>query len=163
MDRRLAVFTQAIVLGLAWAWPASASGSQTFPPVVEQALQLPTITVDPPNGCKLCHTTESGGLGTLSRFGTLLKQYGAMPGVPQSIEQALMLVEQNDKQLIEDIKAGRDPNADNGAPPSLPSPEYGCSMGSKSRAGGPTWSAAALLALVAFARARGRFQRDAEH
>jgi hypothetical protein len=154
MDRRLLLFTtQALVMGVTLAWPATGSASANFPSVVESALNLTTITVDPPLGCKLCHTSDNGGLGTLSRFGTLMKQYGAMPGANQSVVQALMLIEQNDKALIDDIKAGKDPNADESAPPSLPSPQYGCSTVGRSALGGSAWTVAAMLALVALARA----------
>jgi len=153
MDRRLLLFTtQALVMGVTLAWPATGSASASFPSVVESALNLTTITVDPPLGCKLCHTSDSGGLGTLSRFGTLMKQYGAMPGANQSVVQALMLVEQSDKALIDDIKAGRDPNADESAAPSLPSPQYGCSTVGRSTGAGPAWIAAALTALLALGR-----------
>jgi hypothetical protein len=158
MDRPLLLFTtQALVMGVTLAWPATGSASASFPSVVESALNLTTITVDPPLGCKLCHTSDSGGLGTLSRFGTLMKQYGAMPGANQSVVQALMLVEQSDKALIDDIKAGRDPNADESAAPSLPSPQYGCSTTvGRSTRGESAWTVAVMLALVALARATRR-------
>jgi hypothetical protein len=157
MDRRfLLITTQALVMGVTLAWPATGSASDGFQNVVKDALQLTTITVDPPRGCKLCHMSDSGGLGTLGRFGTLMKQYGAMPGAPQSVVQALMLVEQSDKALIDDIKLGRDPNADESAAPSLPSPQYGCSTVGRSTRPGSAWTVAGLLALVALARAARR-------
>jgi hypothetical protein len=118
---------------------------------VVKTLGLPAIEVDPPQGCTLCHTTDSGGK-SLRAFGALVEQYGAQPYQASTLVQALAEVEQKEPQLIADIKAGRDPNDDPRAS-SQPTPEYGCSASRHGGAGSPGllgW----LLAVVALAASR---------
>jgi hypothetical protein len=117
----------ALVVGLVLAWATTCSATPDFPAVVVRALSLPGITFDPPQGCTLCHPTDAGGT-SLSPFGALVRQDGASPYDESSLEQALAQVELDEPQLIDDIKAGRDPSADTGAA-NVHSPEYGCALG----------------------------------
>ena len=127
--------------------PRDARATPDFPMVVQQELELTVITVDPPNGCTLCHTTDVGG-SSLRAFGSLLQQYGAQPYDEGSLKQALGEAAQNEPQLIADIKAGKDPNDDSSAG-SAHTPEYGCVAGGR-EAGrrGTDASAWELLALA---------------
>src|SRR5580704_9489465 len=101
--------TALLFLVLMWSNPALATPE--FPGIVEQVLDLSKITIDPPQGCTLCHTTDSGGTA-LRTFGALVQQYGAQPYQDNTLKEALAAVEQNQPQLIADIKAGNDPNDD---------------------------------------------------
>jgi hypothetical protein len=107
------------------SWPAVTWATPEFPAAVVQDLGLPGITIDPPNGCTLCHATDAGGT-SLKPFGQLLQQYGVTPYDVGSLQQALSEVEQNEPQLIDDIRAGHDPSSD--ARASVHSPEYGCGV-----------------------------------
>ncbi len=133
----------------------NARATPEFPGVVEQTLGLSKIEIDPPQGCMLCHTTDSGGT-SLRPFGLLLQQNGVQPYQDATLVAALDQVQKNEPQLIVDIKAGEDPNDDPGTS-STPTPEYGCTF---SR-GGRRPSAGALgvgcaLALLLRARRRRR-------
>jgi hypothetical protein len=141
------------------AWPRAAAATPDFPAAVEQDLALPSITVDPPRGCTLCHPTDSGGT-ELKAFGHLLQQYGAQPYDTASLKQALAQVAIDEPQLVADIKAGRDPSSDT---TTVHTPEYGCSSatpGAAPRQATPWPPALALLALLArFRRWRGARSR----
>jgi hypothetical protein len=119
------------------AWSTHAAASMTFPPIVDQHLKLTgaqTIerAVAPPDGCLLCHTTEKGGPGTNNAFGALLRQHGAVGGVPSTVAPALDAVEMDDPHAIDDIIMGINPNNDKATPTeSLPQPSYGCSTASR--------------------------------
>jgi hypothetical protein len=117
----------AFVVGLALAWAAPCSATPDFPAAVVRDLSLPGITIDPPQGCTLCHPTDAGGT-TLSPFGTLVRQDGASPYDEGSLQQALAQIELDEPQLIDDIKAGRDPSGDTSSA-NVHSPEYGCALG----------------------------------
>jgi hypothetical protein len=137
---------------LAMTWSGSALATPDFPAAVVQDLGLPGITIDPPQGCTLCHTTDAGGSNSLKAFGQLLQQYGATPYNPASLQQALSQVQLNEPQLIDDIKAGRDPSSDT---TNVQSPEYGCRM--TRNAGGADLPGAALAwaaAVVVLVRRR---------
>ncbi len=118
------------------AWSTYAAASMTFPPIVDQHLKLTgaqTIehAVAPPDGCLLCHTTEKGGPGTNNSFGALLRQHGAVGGVPSTVAPALDAVEADDPHVIDDIVMGKNPNDDKSVPTeALPQPSYGCSTAS---------------------------------
>ncbi|HEY2511511.1 MAG TPA: hypothetical protein VGI39_11670 [Polyangiaceae bacterium] len=131
-----------------------ARATPDFPSVVQQALELEAITIDPPNGCTLCHTSDAGGT-SLRTFGSLMQQYGAQPYDEGSLKQALGELGQNEPQLIADIKAGKDPNEDSSAG-SAHTPEYGCAAGGQGDAGASEWWAPALAlgAAVAWGRRR---------
>ena len=128
--------------------PRDARATPDFPMVVQKELELPAITVDPPNGCTLCHTTDVGG-SSLRAFGSLMQQYGAQPYDEGSLKQALGAAAQNEPQLIADIKAGKDPNDDSSAG-SAHTPEYGCAAGGQGSAAG-AWGGLALALGVSFA------------
>ena len=112
------------VFSIATLWTASAAATPTFPGDVVAQLGLPSVTVDPPLGCKLCHANEAGG-DPLTVFGGLLKSFGAVKYNDASLHAALANVQSNYPQLITDIQQGVDPNTD----PTIgsrPTPEYGC-------------------------------------
>jgi hypothetical protein len=151
--RRMAQGAQWVVVALAMAWTSRARATPDFPGVVVKDLDLPGITIDPPQGCTLCHPTDAGGT-SLQPFGQLLQQYGVQPYDESSLEQALAEVEQNEPQLVADIKDGRDPNDDAGTA-NLHSPQYGCAL-----AGGvtirpdPAMAAFMAIALLGWIRRR---------
>jgi hypothetical protein len=142
-----------LAVALLFTWARSAGATPEFPGIVVQTLDLSGITIDPPLGCTLCHATDSGGTA-LRPFGTLLQQYGTQPYEDSTLEQALAQVGQNEPQLIADIKAGRDPNDDDSAT-ALPTPSYGCALGSPSSPGGAA-PLVAFTSLLAFALRRRR-------
>jgi hypothetical protein len=146
----------AALLGLALTWGGTARATPDFPAVVVKALGLPGITVDPPQGCTLCHSTDSGGT-SLRSFGTLLQQYGVQPYEESTVGPALAQVQQSDPQLIDDIKAGRDPNDDTGSA-NVHSPEYGCVASRARGSRGVAWVAALGLfcAVLGLRRSRAR-------
>ena len=141
--RILTRYVLSVLLAVSVTWGAPALATPEFPGIVEQTLGLTKIEIDPPQGCTLCHTTDSGGT-SLRPFGLLLQQDGAQPYQDSTLEAALGAVAQGEPQLIEDIKAGVDPNDDPGIS-STPTPSYGCSA---SRAA-PTRSLALSLVAVA--------------
>jgi len=129
MRRGTAVHVMAAALAglLVSAWPAPARATPDFPGAVVQDLGLPGITVDAPQGCTLCHTTDAGGT-SLKEFGHLLQQDGLQPYDEPSLAQALAQVGQEEPQLIDDIRAGMDPSADAANTGSVHTPEYGCAV-----------------------------------
>ncbi len=149
---RLATLCGLAVFAASFSLPGLAAATPEFPGVVARTLGLSGITIDPPNGCTLCHPSDSGGTA-LRSFGTLLQQYGVQPYEDATLVQALAQVGQEDPQLVAYIKAGTDPNDDATAAP-LPTPEYGCSA---SRAAGTSeWASAAASLLAALALSRRR-------
>jgi hypothetical protein len=141
-----------LVAGSTLTWAATSSATPDFPAVVAQYLSLPSLAIDPPQGCKLCHPTDAGGT-SLSPFGTLVLQDGAVPYDESSLRNALAQIELDDPQLIDDIKAGRDPNSDPNAG-NVHAPQYGCGLAQKAE---PTpWVIAAAVALALGASARRR-------
>jgi hypothetical protein len=119
---------KSIVCGcaLALSWATRAFATPEFPDAVAKDLGLSSITVDPPQGCMLCHPTDAGGT-SLRPFGKLLQQYGLVPYNESSLKQALLALEQNEPQLVDDIRAGRDPNEDPRAA-IVHAPAYGCAV-----------------------------------
>jgi hypothetical protein len=148
-----AVVTPILVGLLLTLASGTASATPEFPGVVEQTLGLTSITVDPPQGCTLCHTTDSGGTA-LRTFGALVQQYGAQPYQDDTLKGALAAIEEREPQFIADIKAGRDPNDDQTAS-SIPTPSYGCAASPLRPRGADGWILA-LAALAALARIRVR-------
>jgi hypothetical protein len=158
MRRASARILGALVVTALVAASRRAEATPDFPAVVVQTLGLPQVTIDPPQGCRLCHTTDQGGT-SLRPFGTLMQQYGAQPYQPSSVQAALAAVEQNEPQLVDDIKAGRDPNDDTGNA-NVHTPEYGCGV---ARGGGPadvTLLAGTLVALRTWRAGRRRRGRS---
>jgi hypothetical protein len=150
---------RAALVSLVLTWGGAAHATPEFPGVVEQALGLSAITVDPPQGCTLCHTTDSGGTA-LRPFGSLMQQYGTQPYQDDSLRGALAAVEEKEPQLVADIKASRDPNDDPGAS-SLPTPEYGCSASRRGSLPGPGWPLAFVaLAVTALLRRLRNARRE---
>jgi hypothetical protein len=121
--------------------------------VVDKSLALTKTveTIFPPSGCQLCHNSASGA-DQLKAFGSLLvSTYGLSSDMGSehdpSLEQALIGLKASDSAAVEDLQHGVDPNADPtvfaGA---LPTPQYGCSMGSLRAGEGAAPSWLALLA-----------------
>jgi hypothetical protein len=147
----------------------------TFPADVQTYYGLATVPVDPPNGCRLCHTDDIGGTPTTLRpFGRLLyTQLSVLPYDDQSVRSALMQLDTQYPTLAAAIKSGGDPNnapttpssgamTDGGAAvpvnaiPADPIPEYGCTIG-RARLGNAlslVWPIGSSLALLAFRRHR---------
>jgi hypothetical protein len=135
----------------------AAQATPEFPEVVVRTLGLPGVTVDAPQGCTLCHTTDSGGTA-LRPFGVLVQDDGARPYEDATLEAALGQIGQDNPQLVEDIQAGRDPNDDTGSD-ARPTPRYGCSIARPVRGGWAPW--AASLAVIAAMLRRLRTARGA--
>jgi MYXO-CTERM domain-containing protein len=146
----------AAVLLMAALSGGTAQATPDFPAAVAQDLALPSITIDAPNGCTLCHTTDAGGTA-LHPFGQLLQSYGVGPYDQNSLKLALEEIALQEPQLIADIKAGKDPNGDISAS----SVQYGCSAtsGPRDRASAAAFVLAAV-ALVLLERARRRRVRN---
>jgi MYXO-CTERM domain-containing protein len=134
--------------------PRVARATPDFPGVVVSTLGLSGITIDPPQGCTLCHTTNLGGT-SLRPFGELLLQDGTQPYNESSLKQALAELMASDPKLTEDIKEGRDPN-DDVSTGTVYTPEYGCSVAG---GGGPPFGAwpTLIAAGLLFARRRSRW------
>jgi hypothetical protein len=133
----------------------AASATPDFPAAVVQDLGLPGITIDPPQGCTLCHATDAGGT-SLKPFGQLLQQYGVKPYDEASLSQALSQLEVDEPALVEDIRAGRDPSSDT---TSVHSPEYGCAVGRRGTGGDGRSALAAVAATLGAAAIRRRRRR----
>jgi hypothetical protein len=159
MRRRTAFRAWAVAVAAvaACAWPAAAHATPDFPAAVVQDLGLPGITIDAPQGCTLCHTTDAGGT-SLKEFGHLLQQDGLQPYDEPSLAQALAQVGGEEPQLIDDIRAGIDPSADAASTGNVHTPEYGCGVaigaagGPMGAQGGAVTCAAMLLAAVVVRR-----------
>jgi len=150
-----------IAVGAVLTWTTSAWATPDFPAVVVQALGLDAgITIDPPLGCTLCHTTDSGGT-TLRPFGQLLQQDGCKAYDETSLKLALMQVANDDPQFIADIQGGRDPNTDTNSG-NLHSPEYGCRIPAGSVGAPRAMGFGALAAMGALVLRRGARRRPAE-
>jgi MYXO-CTERM domain-containing protein len=152
--RRRLLAPSLLVAGLV-AWGEPAGATPEFPGIVVQTLGLPGITIDPPNGCTLCHASDSGGTA-LRPFGLLVQQDGAQPYEDATLEAALGQIDQDQPELIADIKAGHDPNDDPSVSALPTTPQYGCS--SSGGRGSTGWGAAsfAVASLVALRRRRRR-------
>jgi hypothetical protein len=169
MRGRTAVHAMAAAFAglLVCVWPAAARATPDFPAAVVQDLGLPGITVDAPQGCTLCHTTDAGGT-SLKEFGHLLQQDGLQPYDEPSLAQALAQVGQEEPQLIDDIRTGVDPSADAANTGNVHTPEYGCAVArlgaggaggrGRERGGGPegAWAGAASLVVAWLLRRRLR-------
>jgi hypothetical protein len=149
------VLVRAATCVVALALPSTALATPDFPAAVVRDLALPGITIDAPQGCTLCHTTDSGGT-SLDAFGHLLQQNGLQPYDEPSLAQALDRVGQEDPQLVDDIRAGVDPSADATSTGNVHTPEYGCAIG---RGEQPAPSGAAAMVAVVVVVAAGRFVR----
>jgi hypothetical protein len=149
----------AVAFLLVSAWSAHAAASTSFPSAVDQHLKLTgsaTIehAVAPPDGCLLCHKTESGGFGTNNAFGAELRQHGVVGAEPSTVGPALDALEAADPHAIDDIVMGLNPNDDHSTPTAaLPQPEYGCAVAPEPRAT-REGSAASLSMCVALLLAR---------
>lgn len=160
-----AVVVLASAFAVAIGWASSAEAHPGYPAVVDKSLGL-TKTVEaifPPMGCQLCHNSPAGA-DQLKAFGSLLvSTYGLSSDMGSehdpSLEQALIGLKASDPAAVEDLQHGVDPNADTtvfaGA---LPTPQYGCSVGTSRSDEGPAASWPAVLAPFAvlfYRRRRG--------
>jgi uncharacterized protein (TIGR03382 family) len=150
-------------------WESVAAASTSFPAAVDQHLNLTggnTIEakVAPPDGCLLCHMTESGGFDTNNAFGSELREHGAVGTETGTVGPALDAVEADDPHAIDDIRMGINPNNDTSTPiQALPQPGYGCSTGSSNPRdvdATAALAAAALAAILVVNRRRPRAQRS---
>jgi hypothetical protein len=134
-----------VSLTLVFGWAGRAHATPDFPAVVVQHLGLPEVTIDPPSGCKLCHTSESGGTD-VTEFGALIHADGAVAYNEQSLIAALDAVAATNPALIEDIQHGVDPNGDTAAFAGLDTPKYGCGVAPSPAYDGGAWLVLAALA-----------------
>jgi hypothetical protein len=111
----------------------SAIASSTFPAQVDATLSelaMMNVSIEsgaaPPDGCLLCHKSESGGLGTNNAFGDMMKAAGAVAATPGTVKPALLKLAQSNPRAIMDVAEGTNPNNDPSALSSDPVPEYGC-------------------------------------
>lgn len=143
-------------------WAGGALGSDNFPPVVQDELELPAA---PP--CLLCHQSEVGGTGTATRpIAVSLQRFG-LRGVRDegALRTALLALEargdDSDRDGVADtdeLRAGTDPNA--GETSDVPLPESGCSV-RRGRASGSPGAGWWLLLVVGWSLRRGaRFSRS---
>ena len=158
---------KSIAFLIVMAWSRYAAASSSFPAAVDQHLMLTgtatvQVKVAPPDGCLLCHVTESGGFGTNNAFGASLKRDGAVGTEPNTVGPALDMIKMQQPRAVDDILMGinpiDDPESLQGA---LPQPEYGCSVGAPATRHEEAWCAI-LVALALFARSGrrgGRFAR----
>ena len=148
--RRLSLVALAVAASIAWAQTSSATPE--FPSVVVQTLGLPGVTIDAPQGCTLCHATDSGGTA-LRPFGLLVQQDGTQPYEDATLEGALAEIAQEEPAFIADIKAGRDPNDDDSVT-TPPTPQYGCSLPwhRPPRGADAWWAIAATVGLIVWVR-----------
>ena len=89
------------------AAPKPARAQTGYPAIIDMTLGVDVAKLDPPNGCQLCHTSNSGGTTSLTPFGTLLvSKYGLISttvetsGADQSLVSALKSLRTNDPKLI---------------------------------------------------------------
>jgi MYXO-CTERM domain-containing protein len=132
-----------------------ASATEDFPGVVRDTLSLQAITIDPPQGCRLCHETDEGG-PALRPFGQLMQQYGVKPYDESSLKIALAQLNLDEPHLIDDIRAGRDPNDDTSGAANLHTPQYGCATAPRDDGSATAAALAALSMLLAAAIRRRR-------
>lgn len=159
----------ALATAAALAWPAAAHASPDYPGAVATHLSLPSAPA-----CTLCHADMSGGKGTVTKpFGVSMRAHGLVSGSEPSLFAALdsMAADKTDSICdgtpdIDDLKAGRDPNASDsdagagacGSPAGEAiAPEYGC-IGRVAPA--RTSSGEGAVALVALAAAIGLARRS---
>jgi hypothetical protein len=150
--------------GPAFAWSSGAQAHPEYPQAIDAALGLKKTVemILPQSGCRLCHTSDSGGT-ELNSFGSLLVSSYGLSNDPiaahvPSLQQALMGLQAGDPKAIEDLKNGVDPNTDSVVfENALPTPQYGCSLAREPLDSAP--GASALLtvgAAILFYRARSR-------
>lgn len=130
-------------------WSSSAHATPDFPAAVEKCLNLPSGTIaskiEPGGcGCPLCHSDGCvGGASSLSAFGGLMQEYGAVPyQANQTACSALDGIQAQYPELIADLNNDTDPNQD----PALTGEggvHYGCAFGS-----GPSAEMSAGLLVV---------------
>jgi hypothetical protein len=99
-------------------WASTGRATPDFPGAVEKDLDLPSGTVTKIEGgacgCPLCHSDGCvGGASSLSAFGMLMQEYGAIPYQgAQTAGPALEGIQAQYPQLIADLNNGTDPNQD---------------------------------------------------
>jgi len=170
MNGRATILTSVRVLALAAAvvvllWPLAAAATPTFPGDVDADLML-TMRVEttfPTMGCRLCHLSESPPATNppMKPFGSLLfQEYGVLPYDDASLKAGLADLARDHPDLVMDLEAGRDPNEDQNAPASLPTPEYGCAASARAVSHGDAWVAAMLAVMWLVRTVRTRERRD---
>jgi hypothetical protein len=143
----------------AFFWAAPALAHPGYPQIVKQVLGVDPAVFDPPQGCQLCHTSDSGGTASLRPFGVkLVSTYGLDPSAATeddgSLTAALQGLEMGDAQIAQDLKMGMDPNFD---VPNDPTPQFGCAAAPPApERPCPPLVSVALAALVAWAARRRR-------
>jgi hypothetical protein len=125
---RLAITALAALAVVCTAAPAHASAS--FPAEVDKYLKLtaPIESFIPPQGqgCRLCHSSDTGGYNTNNTFGTMMKNAGTMGTVTGSVDIGLAKLTQTAPRAIMDIQSMMNPNDDPLALNNDPIPAYGC-------------------------------------
>ena len=107
------------------AWSGAAAASQTYPAEVLEALGTKC-----PLPCTVCHTTPTGGIGQLTKFGENLKLQGPLPpSSPDLVAPALASLAQADTDGdgtndIDELLDDQNPNIVGDAPYCVLT--YGC-------------------------------------
>jgi hypothetical protein len=137
-----------LLIALALVAPAAAWATPDFPAAIARDLQLSA-----PPACTICHATDAGGSGTVTKpFGKYLVSRGLVPFDESSLAAALAAAagENHDSNGdgisdIEALKMGLDPNGTASGASTLEDPTFGCSA---ARAGGGgTWLGVLLVGL----------------
>ena len=139
---------------LALIVPVGALATPDFPAAIARDLQLSV----PPPPCTICHATNAGGLGTVTKpFGKYMVSRGLVPFDENSLAGALAAdaAENHDTDGdgisdIDALKRGLDPNGSLGAS-TVPDPTFGCSA---VRGGGASTYVLVLLVGLGLAAAR---------
>lgn len=155
---RIALF--ALVAASAWLVAPEAKASETYPGVIEDALDTPC-----PPACITCHTRPDGGeLTANTPFGISTRRAGLHCCNNSELLDVLATLEANGTDSdsdgtpdTEELRAGTDPNAPEGKLECyVPESDEGCAMSCRtaSERGRAAWALGALFALVGIARVR---------
>lgn len=154
----------AVLLGVA----PSALASVSFPEALRQELNLAAVPPPAP-GCRLCHSTDAGGLKTVTTpFGRSMLTAGTTAANVPSMLASLRALETDGTDSdrdgtpdITELEAGTDPNvaqAPDGMPvqptEAVPLPETGCALRAAPATGVSGWVGLGLLWLLVRARRR---------
>jgi hypothetical protein len=152
-----------LLTSLATLFASRAEASESYPKTLERALDTPC-----PPDCTTCHTRRSGGNLTantpvgisMRRAGLECCDTGLLLDVVGRLETDGTDSDMDGVSDTEEMRAGTDPNATEGALKCAPPEEdEGCAVGgvSKSTRNDLPWVFGAGLALVAVARRRRHF------
>jgi hypothetical protein len=149
----------ALLLAVAVSAPIAARATPNFPAAIQRDLQLSS-----PPACTICHATNDGGAGTVTKgFGKYLTSRGLAPFDESSLAGSLAAAagERHDTDGdgildIDALKQGLDPNGSPKTQPlNLEDPSFGCST----TGGGGASSTLLLIGVVALRLAAAHVSR----